>query len=102
MAGASGQGMPQMDADKMRLVQDLEIEMMTDMYARLTSACHKKCIAPKYREAELQKGESVCIDRCVAKYLEVHERIGKKLTQLSMQDQEMQQKAMTAAGATPT
>jgi hypothetical protein len=35
-------------------------------------------------------------------YLEVHERIGKKLTQLSMQDQEMQQKAMTAAGATPT
>ena len=37
------------------------------MYARLTSACHRKCIAPKYREAELQKGESVCIDRCVAK-----------------------------------
>ena len=61
------QQMPQMEAEKMKLVQDLEIEMMTDMYARLTSACHKKCIAPKYREAELQKGESVCIDRCVAK-----------------------------------
>ncbi len=66
-APAQQQQLPQMDADKMRLVQELEIEMMTDMYARLTSACHKKCIAPKYREAELQKGESVCIDRCVAK-----------------------------------
>ena len=38
-------------------------------------------------QAELQKGESVCIDRCVAKYLEVHERIGKKLTDISMRDQ---------------
>ena len=66
-----------MDESKMKLVQDLEIEMMTDMYARLTAACHKKCIAPKYREADLQKGEAVCIDRCVAKYLDVHERIGK-------------------------
>jgi len=92
MATPPPNAMPQLDADKMKLVQDLEIEMMTDMYARLTTACHRKCIAPKYREAELQKGESVCIDRCVAKYLDVHERIGKKLTELSMRDQEMQQK----------
>ena len=34
--------MPQLDESKMRLVQELEIEMMTDMYAKLTSACHKK------------------------------------------------------------
>jgi len=83
--------LPQLDESKMKLVQDLEIEMMTDMYAKLTSACHKKCIAPKYREADLQKGEAVCIDRCVAKYLEIHERIGKKLTEISMQDQAFQQ-----------
>ena len=51
---------------------------------------NEQCIPPKYREAELLKGESVCIDRCVAKYLEVHERIGKKLTELSMKDQEFQ------------
>lgn len=25
------------------------------------------------------KGEAVCIDRCVAKYLEIHERIGEYL-----------------------
>ena len=46
----------------------------------------------KYREADLQKGESVCIDRCVAKYLDVHERIGKKLTDISMRDQDFQQR----------
>jgi len=95
MAGA--QSLAGLDADKMKLVQDLEIEMMTDMYARLTNACHKKCIPPKYREADLQKGESVCIDRCVAKYLEVHERIGKKLTEISMRDQEFQNNVAGAA-----
>ena len=84
------QNLQGLDEAKMKLVQDLEIEMMTDMYARLTNACHKKCVPPRYREPDLQKGESVCIDRCVAKYLEVHERIGKKLTEISMQDQGMQ------------
>ena len=34
----------------MRLIQDLEIEMMTDMYSRLSTACQKKCIEPKYRD----------------------------------------------------
>jgi len=89
----------QLDESKMKMVQELEIEMMTDMYARLTAACHKKCIPPKYREADRQKGEAVCIDRCVAKYLEVHERIGNKLTELSMKDQEFQQRV---SGAMPT
>ena len=80
--------MGQLDMAKMQLVQDLEIEMMADMYTRLTNACHKKCIPPKYKEAELGKGESVCIDRCVAKYLDIHERVGKKLTMLSTQDED--------------
>lgn len=79
--------LPPLDDEKLQLVQNLEIEMMSDMYNRMTSACHKKCIAPKYSESELGKGEAVCIDRCVAKYLDVHERIGKKLTQISMQEQ---------------
>ncbi|KZC11034.1 PREDICTED: mitochondrial import inner membrane translocase subunit Tim10 [Dufourea novaeangliae] len=78
--------LPQLGEDQLKLVQDLEIEMMSDMYNRMTSACHRKCIPPKYIEAELSKGESVCLDRCIAKYLDVHERIGKKLTQLSMQE----------------
>lgn len=95
MTAAPGGGLPQLDEAKMQLVQELEIEMMSDMYSRMTSACHKKCIPPKYREAELAKGEAVCLDRCVAKYLDVHERIGKKLTSLSMQDEDFAKKMQT-------
>lgn len=109
--------MPQLDPSKLQLVQELEIEMMSDMYNRLTSACHKKCIPPKYHEVELGmlyapsslievfyhyltlicrlssgKGESVCLDRCVAKYLDIHERIGKKLSSMSMQEEEAAKK----------
>jgi import inner membrane translocase subunit TIM10 len=54
---------------------------------RMTACCLQKCIPPKYKEAELSKGEAVCLDRCVAKYMEIHDRIGKKLTQLSQEDE---------------
>lgn len=51
----------------------------------MTTACHKKCIPPKYNENDLTKGESICIDRCVAKYFEIHDRVGKKLASISTQ-----------------
>uniref|UniRef100_A0A2A4JV82 Mitochondrial import inner membrane translocase subunit n=1 Tax=Heliothis virescens TaxID=7102 RepID=A0A2A4JV82_HELVI len=79
---------PVLDAAKLQLVQELEIEMMSDMYNRLVTACHRKCIPVKYQETELCKGESVCLDRCVAKYLDVHERIGKKLSNMSQGETE--------------
>lgn len=47
--------LPQLDPAKIQLVQDLEIEMMSDMYNRMTAACHNKCIPPKYVDAELGK-----------------------------------------------
>lgn len=80
------------DQAKIQMMQDMEIEMMSDLYNRMTNACHKKCIAPKYGESELGKGEMVCIDRCVAKYLDIHEKIGKKLTAMSMQDEDLMKK----------
>lgn len=46
---------PQLDPAKLQLVQDLEIEMMSDMYNRLIGACHRKCIPIKYYEPELGK-----------------------------------------------
>ena len=78
--------------ENMQSLAELEVEMMTDMYNKLTSACQKKCIGTTYKEGELTKGESVCLDRCVAKYLDIHERIGKKLTAMSMQDEQLMQK----------
>jgi len=73
-------------ADPMQMVAELEMEMMSDMYKRMTSACQQKCVASTYKEGDLTKGEAVCLDRCVAKYLDVHERLGKVLTSMTQQD----------------
>jgi len=78
-----------------KFVQDLEVEMMSDMYNRLMLTCHDKCISSKYNEADVSKGEAVCLDRCVAKFLEIHDRVGRKLTQLTVQDEEMMKKMQT-------
>lgn len=50
-----------------------------DKIRRLAQSCTRKCIPKDYREADLNKGESVCIDRCVAKYMEVNIKIGEKM-----------------------
>ncbi|XP_017784925.1 PREDICTED: mitochondrial import inner membrane translocase subunit Tim10 [Nicrophorus vespilloides] len=84
--------MAQLDAQKLQLIQELEIEMMADLYNRLTTTCYKKCIPPAYSESELAKGEAVCLDRCVAKFLDIHDRIGKKLGQMTTQDEAMMKK----------
>jgi hypothetical protein len=53
--------------DSMQMVAELEMEMMSDMYRRMTNACQQKCVASHYKEGDLTKGEAVCLDRCVAK-----------------------------------
>ncbi|KAI6178231.1 Zf-Tim10-DDP domain-containing protein [Aphelenchoides besseyi] len=83
-------------ADPMQVVAELEMEMMQDMYKRMTNACQQKCIASHYGDGELNKGESVCLDRCVAKYLDVHEKLGKVLTQMTTQDDKQLQQVAQA------
>ena len=56
-----------------------ELEMIMDLFQKLGNACHSKCINKSYHEAELSKGESVCIDRCVSKYFATNAKIGEKL-----------------------
>lgn len=92
-------GLPSLNESQMKLVQDLEIEMLSDMYTRMTNTCHKKCIPTKYKDSEIGKGEAVCIDRCVAKYWEIHERVGKKLQTMSTQDEEAMKKMAAAEQA---
>ncbi|KAI6233039.1 Zf-Tim10-DDP domain-containing protein [Aphelenchoides fujianensis] len=81
----------------MEVVAELEMEMMQDMYKRMTNACQAKCVASHYTDGELTKGESVCLDRCVAKYLDVHERLGKVLTQMTQGDDKALQQATAQA-----
>lgn len=53
---------------------------LTSTYThRLATSCTSKCLPKDYREADLNKGESVCIDRCVAKYMDVNIKIGEKM-----------------------
>ena len=42
---------------------------------------------PQYREAELNKGESVCLDRCVAKFFEVNIKVSEKMHDSAAQRQ---------------
>lgn len=44
---------------------DSQLDMITDVFNRLVESCHAKCISPRYAEADLNKGESVCVDRYV-------------------------------------
>uniref|UniRef100_A0AC35TV47 Zf-Tim10_DDP domain-containing protein n=1 Tax=Rhabditophanes sp. KR3021 TaxID=114890 RepID=A0AC35TV47_9BILA len=81
------------DASQMAMINELEIEMMSDMYRRMTQVCQDKCISKSYKEGDITKGEAVCLDRCVAKYLDVHERLGKVLTSMSQVDEAALQKA---------
>ncbi|GMT19944.1 hypothetical protein PFISCL1PPCAC_11241, partial [Pristionchus fissidentatus] len=84
--------LPVMTQAQMQMVAELEVEMMSDMYRRMTNACQDKCVSKAFKEAELLKGEAVCLDRCVAKYLDVHEKLGKRLTNMSQTDEAALQK----------
>ena len=46
---------------------------------RLSDSCYKKCIPTEYREGDLTKGESVCLDRCVPKFFEVNIKVSEKM-----------------------
>lgn len=56
---------------------EAELDMVTDMFNRLVDSCHEKCISnSNYAEGPLNKSESLCLDRCVAKYFEVNTKVG--------------------------
>lgn len=52
---------------------------MANNTSRLSHSCLKKCIPADYREGDLNKGESVCLDRCVAKFFEVNVKVSEKM-----------------------
>ncbi|SCU92253.1 LAMI_0E09494g1_1 [Lachancea mirantina] len=48
-------------------IASVQFEAMNTSFNAMLRACLEKCIPHEYGEAELNKGESTCIDRCVAK-----------------------------------
>ncbi|KAF2736506.1 hypothetical protein EJ04DRAFT_511006 [Polyplosphaeria fusca] len=70
---------PQITSEQKLAQAEAEIDMVSDMYTRLVQSCSKKCIDNSYREPDLNKGESVCLDRCVAKFFEVNVKVSEKM-----------------------
>ncbi|KAI7867422.1 Tim10/DDP family zinc finger-domain-containing protein [Spinellus fusiger] len=56
-----------------------ELDMFTDLFYSIAESCHTKCVSKQYASGDLTQGEAVCIDRCVAKYIKVNEKIGEKM-----------------------
>ncbi|PPQ90442.1 hypothetical protein CVT25_014960 [Psilocybe cyanescens] len=73
MSGGGG-----VNTDKIEMAVT-ELDTVTDFFNRMVQSCHSKCISARYAEPDLNKGESACIDRCVAKFNDVQKKVGEKL-----------------------
>jgi len=76
--GSSAQGGGGLSSDRVEMAIQ-EVELITDVFNRIVSSCHSKCISQRYLEGDLSKGESVCIDRCVSKFFDANKKMGEKL-----------------------
>ncbi|PJF17907.1 hypothetical protein PSACC_02197 [Paramicrosporidium saccamoebae] len=65
-----------------------QIEMMDMVFMRAVKQCGAKCIPPVYRDGELNKGESVCSQRCLNKFFDVLEVVSSQLAEVGMQAQQ--------------
>jgi import inner membrane translocase subunit TIM10 len=103
-----GGGRPQPSSAEKIAAAEAEIDMVSDMfnrysqdipcplsfntanklYCRLVRSCTEKCIPNDYREADLNKGESVCLDRCVSKFFEVNVKVSEKMQAEAAQKQQ--------------
>ncbi|KAJ2779672.1 protein transporter tim10 [Coemansia javaensis] len=89
MGGMAGpqQQQQHMDPNAQFAAAEQEMEMVTDMFARIGELCYKKCLIQRYSDEELTKAEAVCADRCVAKYFQVNREVSDKLAKLSQANQ---------------
>ncbi|KAL4223314.1 Mitochondrial import inner membrane translocase subunit Tim10 [Mactra antiquata] len=65
--------------DQRKVVTQME-EMLLETFNTMKKVCSDKCTSYKYDKTDLVKNEAVCIDRCVAKYMDLHDSIGKRLS----------------------
>ncbi|KAF8641135.1 hypothetical protein AX17_000777 [Amanita inopinata Kibby_2008] len=77
-AGSSGNSAGNVNTEKIEMAIT-ELDTVTDFFNRMVSSCYAKCIGQRFTEADLNKGENVCIDRCVSKFNDVQKKVGEKL-----------------------
>ncbi|KAI8914204.1 mitochondrial import inner membrane translocase subunit Tim10-like protein [Gorgonomyces haynaldii] len=56
---------------KSAALQEMEhqVELFALLHNSASKQCQLKCIPTDYHEGNLNKGESLCLDRCVAKFV---------------------------------
>ncbi|CAJ1337690.1 unnamed protein product [Effrenium voratum] len=74
-AGQAGLGQPQASPADMMVA---ELKGVSDIMARMQLSCYSKCIA-NVKEEKLSVGEMSCVDRCVNKFMDVHQKVGVEL-----------------------
>ncbi|CCH40739.1 Mitochondrial import inner membrane translocase subunit TIM10 [Wickerhamomyces ciferrii] len=75
-------GAPAQPSEAKIAAAEAELDLVTDMFNRLVDNCHQKCISKSYNEGDVNKNESLCIDRCVSKYFEVNVKVGENMQKL--------------------
>ena len=45
-----------------------EMEYRVDLFNKLVNTCYEKCIDKRFKDGDLNVGESACVDRCSSKY----------------------------------
>lgn len=60
-----------------------QVDVFMGMFNRIMSACQEKCIPHHYHEPDLNKGEQMCIDRCVAKYMSIQGIMGERMKDMA-------------------
>jgi mitochondrial import inner membrane translocase subunit TIM10 len=55
-----------------------QIQIQQDVFKRLRDTCFQKCVGG-FRESDLTGGETVCVERCVAKFMHAYEIIGARV-----------------------
>ncbi|KAG7881896.1 hypothetical protein KL925_001971 [Ogataea polymorpha] len=65
----------EVNSERMKLAE-LHYDAMNTTLNTIKKQCLIKCIPDEYGEAELNKGESSCTDRCVAKFMQANRILG--------------------------
>jgi mitochondrial import inner membrane translocase subunit TIM10 len=69
-----------MSSDAAKELISLQVKSLNTLHKKIVHTCWAKCVS-RPREQDLHMGETACVDRCVPKYIEAHQLVGKELAE---------------------